>query len=255
MKDFEEIKKNKYIMTTLILMPLLFAIIYPIIFIGSALAVENTDTSDLEAITGMVPNAETMTPQQILITYLANLMLILFSMVPGIIPTFIASYSFVGEKLNKSMEPLLATPTTDTEVLLGKSLAVFLPTMLVTYMSSCVLVVLVDWLTFPIFNRLFFPNIELLIVLFLFAPAISIMSIELNVLVSSKVNDVRAAQQIGGLVVLPLVIILIASLLNIFSINPISLLLLSALIILLDVGLLYLSKSIFQREEILTLWK
>ena len=45
----------------------------------------------------------------------------------GLIPTTIAAYSVVGEKVEKSMEPLLATPTTDGEILLGKGLAAFAP--------------------------------------------------------------------------------------------------------------------------------
>ena len=41
------------------------------------------------------------------------------------LPTTIASYSLVGEKVQRSIEPLLATPTTEGEILLGKSIAAF----------------------------------------------------------------------------------------------------------------------------------
>ena len=41
----------------------------------------------------------------------------------AIIPTTIASYSLVGEKIQKSLEPLLATPMTDGEILLGKTIS------------------------------------------------------------------------------------------------------------------------------------
>jgi ABC-2 type transport system permease protein len=43
------------------------------------------------------------------------------------LPTAIASYSIVGEKQGQSLEPLLATPTTDSEILLGKSIGALLP--------------------------------------------------------------------------------------------------------------------------------
>jgi len=39
----------------------------------------------------------------------------------AVIPTAIASYSMAGEKVQKSLEPLLATPMTDGEMLLGKT--------------------------------------------------------------------------------------------------------------------------------------
>ena len=41
----------------------------------------------------------------------------------AVIPATIASYSLVGEKIQKSLEPLLATPMTDGEILLGKTIS------------------------------------------------------------------------------------------------------------------------------------
>ncbi|MGI0071871.1 MAG: alpha/beta hydrolase-fold protein [Thermoplasmata archaeon] len=41
----------------------------------------------------------------------------------AVLPTAIAAYCIVGGKVEKSLEPLLSTPTTDGEILLGKVLA------------------------------------------------------------------------------------------------------------------------------------
>lgn len=49
-------------------------------------------------------------------------------------------------KLEKSLEPLLATPTTDDELLLGKSLATFLPTLGVTYIGTAIFVTIMGHL-------------------------------------------------------------------------------------------------------------
>lgn len=51
-----------------------------------------------------------------------------------ILPTGIASYGLVGEKIQKSLEPLLATPTTDEEILAGKTIEAFFPAIL----SNCI---------------------------------------------------------------------------------------------------------------------
>jgi ABC-2 type transport system permease protein len=80
------------------------------------------------------------------------------------------------------------------------------------------------------------------------------MSVEANIIVSSKVNDIRAAQQLGGLVVLPLVFVVIfastsAQLSTLLAVGVI------AALAVADVGLFFLSKATFQREEILTKWK
>jgi hypothetical protein len=80
------------------------------------------------------------------------------------------------------------------------------------------------------------------------------MSVEANVIVSSRVNDIRAAQQIGGLVVLPLIFVVIFA----SATSGTSTLLalgLSAALAVADIALFYLAKATFQREEILTKWK
>jgi hypothetical protein len=80
--------------------------------------------------------------------------------------------------------------------------------------------------------------------------------VEGNIIISSRVNDIRAAQQLGGLLVVPFVlIIMLASVLN-GVIDPVLLaLILGGVLAVSDVALFYLSKAIFQREEILTKWK
>jgi ABC-2 type transport system permease protein len=80
------------------------------------------------------------------------------------------------------------------------------------------------------------------------------MSVEANIIVSSKVNDIRAAQQLGGLVVLPIIALIVV----VISGAEISVLIgifVTILLAIVDVVLFYLSKAAFQREEILTKWK
>src|SRR5690349_21858891 len=47
----------------------------------------------------------------------------MFLLMPMILPSIIASYSIVGEKSNRTLEPLLATPIKTWELLTGKILA------------------------------------------------------------------------------------------------------------------------------------
>ena len=56
-----------------------------------------------------------------------NAFLFFFMIYTGALPATIASYSMVGEKVERSLEPLLATPATDGEILLGKALAALIP--------------------------------------------------------------------------------------------------------------------------------
>jgi ABC-2 type transport system permease protein len=59
-----------------------------------------------------------------------------FVMGASLLPTGIASYSLVGEKVQKSLEPLLATPTTDEEILAGKAVAAFIPVIISNYIGG-----------------------------------------------------------------------------------------------------------------------
>src|SRR5438132_13137977 len=114
----------------------------------------------------------------------------------GFIPTSIASYSIVGEKVEKCLEPLLATPTTDGEILLGKGISAFLPPIVVILGGSAVFMVLMDLVTRGTLGYAFFPNWNAGIALFLMVPLAAIMSVEWNVIISSRVSDVRVAMQL-----------------------------------------------------------
>ncbi len=173
----------------------------------------------------------------------------------AILPTGIASYSLVGEKVEKSLEPLLATPVSDGEILLGKSVAGFVPAIIATYAGSTLYMFLVDSITYGELGYLYYPNLTMGIVLLLVAPFACILCVELNILISANVNDVRTAQQFGALLMLPFGGIYVMSELNFISLNTTNLLIIAAVVLVADVILFFVSKSTFQREEILTKWK
>jgi len=184
-----------------------------------------------------------------------NVLLILLIMIPVTIPTVTASYSFVGEKVNKSLEPLLATPITDLELLAGKSGSIFAVSMGATWFSFIVAVVIVDVLTYPEFGYYPLPNTYWIVGMVMLAPAMCLMSILANVIISSKVNDVRVSQQIGGVIILPVLLFFILSLTGILASGVWSVLLFSAAMFLADGAILLVSMRIFRREEILVNWK
>jgi ABC-type Na+ efflux pump permease subunit len=238
-KDLSVFKKNKYVLYSLVAMPIIMGVVLPVIFI-------------------LALNAEivTLSPAQSLaaanqIVSIATMYLVLIA---SILPSIIASYSFVGEKIEKSLEPLLATPTTDGELLLGKSLAAFVPCIAVTYIGAAISAPIIDYWSYTRLGVLLIPNLYWLLVMGVIAPLSCIMSVEANIIVSSKVNDIRAAQQLGGLVVLPLVFIVIFASTS-AQLSTLLALVVSVGLAVADVALFFLSKATFQREEILTKWK
>ena len=61
---------------------------------------------------------------------------LLFLLLPIVIPGVLAAYSIVGEKTNRTLEPLLATPVRVSELLLAKSLAALVPAVAVTWLAA-----------------------------------------------------------------------------------------------------------------------
>ena len=182
-------------------------------------------------------------------------LLMFFVLIPAIIPTVIASYSFVGEKLNKSLEPLLATPTSDTELLMGKTLAIFIPSVMITWISLLPAVIIVDLVTYPILGYYILPNMIWLLGVFFVAPLFCILSVLVNVIISARVSDVRTSQQIGSIVVLPAIAFFIVALAGIVVLNEVYMLLFGTAILAIDLFVFYIALRVFQREEILVKWK
>ncbi len=172
-----------------------------------------------------------------------------------LLPVSIASYSLVGEKVQKSLEPLLATPTTDEEILAGKILAAFIPAIAANFLGAIIFMILVDLFTHSTLNYYFFPNWDIAIILFVLAPVVCVLSVCFNILISSRSTDVRAAQQLGAMVVIPFAAIYVLTEVQVLTLNTTFFLVMAAIVAVLDVVMFMVVRGTFQREEILTKWK
>jgi ABC-2 type transport system permease protein len=240
LKDLSVFKKNRYVLYSLMALPIIMGVVLPLIYTFSI------DSA-----------ASKLTQPQLLsaASQIGSLISTFLILIPAILPSIIASYSFVGEKIEHSLEPLLATPTTDSELLLGKSLASFLPCMVVTYLAAAISLVILDVWSLSKMGILLLPNTYWVIAAGVISPLACVMSVEANIIVSSRVNDIRAAQQIGSLVVLPLIFLVLIAVTGVAGSNVLLGLGVSAALAGVDVALFFLAKATFQREEILTKWK
>jgi len=234
LKDIKVFIRKRTVLYTLVLLPLLLSVLFPLVIEFGG---RKTGGIPASALPGYLHSFEWF-----------------FVIIPAIIPAPMASYSIVGEKLEKSLERLLATPTTDGEILLGKSIATFIPAIIATYAGATIFMALIDSVTYGKLGYLYYPNWDMGIILLL-APLALLLSIELNIITSSRVSDVRSASQLGSLMFLPFIGIYLASELGLITLDTSTLLILGGVIAVLDVVLFRVSTSIFQREEILTKWK
>ena len=183
-----------------------------------------------------------------------NAFLFFFMIYTGALPATIASYSLVGEKVERSLEPLLATPASDGEILLGKGLAALLPPLLAIWAGMLVLMGYTDAVTRATLGYLYFPNWMAAVTMFGVAPLLAVMAVGFSVVWSARVSDVRTAQQLSALTAIPGAGLYIALISGAFALNLASLAVICAALLAVDAALALAARAVFHREEILTRW-
>jgi ABC-type Na+ efflux pump permease subunit len=235
-RDFKVFRRQKNIWYSIIAFPIIISVLFPLILefagqrSGGALSAAN------------LPN-------------LLNSFSFFVVIGAAFIPLGIASYSIVGEKIEKSLEPLLAAPLTDGEILLGKAIAALLPALVAMYAGAAFFMVGIDAVTFGKLGYNYFPNWTFGVLLLVLVPVAVIMSVLYSVIISSRVNDVRSASSYGILIFLPFMAIYLASEIRIISLDINGILIIAGILSAIDVALYFVSTAAFQREEILTKWK
>lgn len=174
---------------------------------------------------------------------------------PVSVPSALAAYSIVGEKEEGTLEPLLATPIGTGELLLGKALAAGLPGLVLTWASW--LITLGASLALgagrvmqaTLLSPAWFIGMAVL------APALTFLTVMILVIVSSRVNDVRTATQIGGVMVLPIIGMFVSQISRGLILGVPAVLWAAAGVLVAGLVAMASAVRLFQRETILVRWK
>jgi ABC-2 type transport system permease protein len=180
--------------------------------------------------------------------------LLLFVVLPLTGAMALAAHSVVGEKQARTLEPLLATPITTLELLVAKVLGALLPTLAVSTVGLVAYFGLIGLLAEPGVAPAML-DARALVLVTLVGPSSALVSLQLALLVSSRANDARTAQQFGVLIVLPATGLLIAQFSGAVWLSAAELSLIGAGLLALWVVLALLSVLVFDRETILTRWR
>jgi ABC-2 type transport system permease protein len=252
-KEWAEVFKNRFVLFTVAFLPLVFTAL-PIGMLyalrGTAMEAEAAEIpSAFLAVCGGAP------PADCLRIFMVNQFMIMFMMMPLIIPISIAAYSVVGEKTTRSLEPLLATPLTTGELLMGKGLAAILPAVGATWVAFLIFLAgativggglpLLRYMTGPVW----------LLAVGIAGPLMSIVAVAFALMVSSRVNDPRAAEQISAVVIVPLLGLVFGQIAGVIVLNPTFMLVAITVLVVLSVALVAVAVRLFEREHILTKWK
>lgn len=253
-KEWAEVFRNRLVLFSVLALPLLLAALpLGILAATSGLMPAGGDIADLPP--SLLRACGPLSPGECFQVYLVNQFLTLFMILPIFIPIAIAAYSVVGEKTTRSLEPLLATPITTEELLLGKGLAAVIPAVLATWLAFAIFVagVLLLRASPAIVLNLFSPT--WLLAIFAVGPLTSVLAVNFALIVSSRVSDPRVAEQISGVLVVPLIALVFAQLAGFIIVNLQLMLVAILALFVIDAALIYVGARLFQRETILTRWK
>lgn len=124
--------------------------------------------------------------------------------VPALVPATLAAYAIVGERQQGTLEPVLSTPIRREELLLGKALAVFLPTVVIAYALFGLFLALVALFAHADIAPALVRGSDVAAQA-VFTPLLGAWSIWLGLAISTRVSEVRVAQQLSVLASLPTV--------------------------------------------------
>ena len=227
-KELREFRRNKFVIGTMVVLPIVFLVLP----IGSLLSIKDSAPATLvrSAVGG-----------QLLTQFL----------IPMILPTVIAGYAVIGEREQGTLEPVLTTPVLHQELLLGKALSAIVPTVLVAYgLFLAFALILRAGASERVVSLVWTPSQFVAVVLL--DPLLATFSIWVGLAISVRANDVRVAQQLSALAMLPMLGLL--ALFTFRVVTPSVGIAVGGAVVLgaIDLGAWRVVASMFDRERLLT---
>ena len=251
-REWLELKRQRGLLLGITLMPVLLTFL-PVIITYAVQFMPETYEPPLpfEKVNPAVFGMTFVERQQ---TFIGQTFAVMLLLIPLIIPSIIASYSIIGEKIARTLEPVLATPVTTGELLFGKCLAAGIPAVVITWICGAIFITGLSLVTASRAVLVAVVSPGWLIVLILCVPLIVMIAVTAMVAISSRVNDPRAAQQISAVAVVPVLSIFLGQLAGLLILSPLFALVSAVILAVLALASISLAIRIFQREVILTRW-
>ncbi|MGB8955892.1 MAG: ABC transporter permease subunit [Tumebacillaceae bacterium] len=258
-KDMNAIRTNSQIWVPMIIVPLVLGVILPVvavIVIKSMGADSINSLNKIVELIGKLPAGDLKdsfdslpTVNHQLIYMLVNYFFVPFFLLIAVMASMmIAANSFVGEKERRTLESLLFAPIDITALFVGKVLAAFLPAMVLTLTTFILYGGLVNALTYSMFDGLLVPTWNWLTLIVWVVPMISLCTILFCTLISARVKGFQEAQQLGGVIVLPVVGLVISQATGLMFLQTSVLLIIGAVLLAANLLLLRQIAKMNQRD-------
>lgn len=251
-REWMETLRNRLLLSTILVPPVLLTIA-PIILAGAV--GDRALPSELATqILRQKPEWGSFSAGELAGAFAVQQFLVFFLLMPAYIPLSIATFSIIGEKQARSLEPVLAAPIRTEELLAGKAIAALVPGVLAGWVTYVAFVALASVVYGPALFGVV-TDASWLAGVFLLGPAVGLSSVVAGVIVSARVNDPRVAQQIGGVVIVPIVGLVMVQATGTLLVGPLGYVLMTLVVLLVSLVGLRIGVRLFDREAILTRWR
>lgn len=211
-KDLTAIKRSKAVVLPMLLLPAVMLLGLPI---AIGIIAANSAPVHVDQFLSGVP-AHLADPilnlplrEQSIVLVLGYLIAPLFLIVPLMVSAVLAADAFAGEKERRTLETLLHLPISDRDLYLSKLLSAFIPAVAISWIGFACYVVVGNASAWPVMHRIFLPTKLWMVIIFWLAPAVAAFGLGVMVRVSARARTSQEANQLGGTVILPLVILVV----------------------------------------------
>jgi ABC-type transport system involved in multi-copper enzyme maturation permease subunit len=227
-KELAEFRRNRLIVTTACVLPVLF-------LVSPTVSILSTKAQALSPALDKRVEGSLFIP-------------LLF---PVLLPALLSAYAVVGEREQGTLEPVLTTPVSRAELVIGKAVAIFMPAIVVAYLMFGVFVTITQFAASPAVAAAVRHAPQLPAGL-IFIPLLAAWAIWVGLAISTRVSDTRVAQQLSMLASLPPVAI--AALMSFQVIAPTFALIaaLAGALLAVDCGAWLVVSRLFDRERLVT---
>ena len=254
-KELDDVRRSRLILTTMIVPTALYVLLsIGVLSAGQLPSVGVLSQAELQTLEQTLPRGDGVAPNESFQALLVDQILVLYMLAPLFIPLTIASYSIIGEKQLRTLEPVLATPIRTWELLTAKAAAAVIPGILVSWASYAVFLVLAGLTTSLTVVRLALSPVWL-VAFGVLSPLFALLAVGMAVIASSRTNDPRAAQQLGAVVILPISALLSAQVFGFIRLDVSHAIWLAIGATIVDAAILWAAVRLFDRETILTRWR
>ena len=247
-KDFLDLRKNTGLLASMTALPVML-IIVPVGIVWAY--ARKPDDPNLQVIARYYDadvhgaDAVRFLIDKVLVDWFA-----LYLIMPVFVPILVSSFAIAGEKERRTLEPLLASPVTGLELLIGKSLASLVPALAICVAAFGLLCGTVNLAA----GAVVLPTPMWTFGVFVIAPLFAFFGNGVAVVISGRVGDSRLAQQLSGMTVLPLVGLAAGQFGGFLKAGLAYYLLITGFVLVLDVALLIAATRLFDRERLMSKW-